>query len=110
MLNYIINNISKYNYSLYIPNQIKNNIYISITKIIPNSLINYNKIKDRYELLFNAENVINMKIFLIKNKILNHKQVILLIKSITKQIEILKNMNYSFLGFNINDILSFVFS
>jgi hypothetical protein len=51
-----------------------------------------------------------MKIFLIKNKILNHKQVILLIKSITKQIEILKNMNYSFLGFNINDILSFVFS
>jgi hypothetical protein len=103
MTNYILKPINDCTYNLKINGEYNICIYKVIKKFIKTSNLDY----DTNSIYFCAENVIQFKDYLLKQKndSLSHKKCIKLIYDLTNQILYLKKIGYSFYGFDINDIL-----
>jgi hypothetical protein len=99
-----IENVSEYIFSLKInheEDEINKIMYQMLNNIIKNSFYNENSI------FFTAESVKDLKSFIFeyKNNILPEKKCIKMIDDLSKQIIYLRKNNYSFSGFEINDII-----
>jgi len=99
MKKYELAQIDEFTYSLKV-NINKNPIYAYIKKLLKNSLYD----EDTQCMFFSADDVILLNEYL-KTQKLSHIKCIKMIVDLTKQINYLKNINYGFYGFDIQDIL-----
>lgn len=100
-MQYTINQSDKTDYRLLIegtPSKV-NILYNSIISLLPFAFIDNNN-----ELYFKAENVSTLSSF-VKNKKMNYEKCIHLIGCISKQIEYLTTTHFTFIGFDIQDIV-----
>jgi len=101
---YNLTSINEYTYSLKINGEFFNMLYFIIQKLLKTSHLDY----ETNTLIISAENIIPLKKYILdqKNNRLSHLQSIKLIDDLTKQILCLKQIGFSFYGFDINDILT----
>ena len=106
MQQYTINKHDNTDYSILIKgSQPKVNIlYNSIISLLPFAFIDNNNNNNNNELYFKAENISTLPIF-VKNKKMNYDQCINLIGYISKQIEYLTKKHFTFIGFDLQDII-----
>ena len=95
-MNYSITQHNKTDYSLFIKGNSKNILLESIIHLLPFAFI------DEEELYFKAENVCSLQDFLKK---MDYDQCVNLIANISKQIEFLTKHHFTFIGFNLQDII-----
>lgn len=100
MKKYDIININEFTYNLKLHGDNVFPIYQSIKKSIKN--VHYDS--ETISIFFSAETVISLKEYLL-SQIMSHSNCVKMIDDLTKQMFILKNIGYSFYGFDIDDIL-----
>lgn len=100
MKKYIITQIDEFSYSIKINYNYKP-IYACIKKILKNAIYDH----ETQSLLFGAENIKTLQIFLKEKKNLSHLKCIKMIHDLSQQINYLKKINYGIYGFDIDDII-----
>ena len=100
---YDLDHINEFTYSLKIYGENNYILYRIIKKMLKSSYYD----TDSSTLFFVAENIISLKDCLLKSteKRLPYKHCLKMINDLTKQIIYLKNVDYGFYGFDIEDIL-----
>ena len=99
MKNYELTQIDEFTFNIKV-NMNAKHIYSSIKKLLKNSFYD----EDEKSIFISAENIRSLHNYLINVK-MSHLKCLKMINDLTKQINYLKNINFCFYGFDIQDIL-----
>jgi hypothetical protein len=100
---YNLISINEFTYKLKINGNFSDQLYYTIEKTLKSAHFD----NGTNSIFFSAENVIPLKKYIVdkKNKTISYATCIKLIDDLSKQIFYLKELNYGFYGFDIDDIL-----